>query len=141
MRATPTYWRAEEAVTNGDWRGVVQLTPGRGGRGLSFMFRPGYGETASEVRRIWQEDTDRTTADRDYDAKVDTHLAYILPVSGGGLLTPYSKMTVGGDSRSYRVEMNWGIDSAVNLKLTGERFEEDNAGVEHALLLKGELRF
>ncbi len=56
-------------------------------------------------------------------------------------LTPYSEMTVGGDSRSYRVGMNWGIDSAVNLKLTGERFEEDNAGVEHALLLKGELRF
>ncbi len=121
--------------------GVIHIRPIRDNRGLSFMFRPGYGETASEVRRIWQEDTDRTTAGRDYDAKVDTHLAYILPVSGGGVLTPYSEMTVGGDSRSYRVGMDWGIDSAVNLKLTGERFEEGNAGVEHALLLKGELRF
>ncbi len=124
--------------------GLILLEQGRNGRGLSFSLSPGYGITdSSSTQELWREGLrNEISDDRDYGARLDTRLGYGLTAPGGqGLLTPYSEMTFGGSSRSYRLGMRWELDSLFNLNLTGERSESDNNATDHAIMLKGDIQF
>ncbi len=121
--------------------GLILLEQGRNGRGLSFSLSPGYGSTDSGTQKVWQEGL-RDEISRDYGVRLDTSLGYGLTAPGGrGLLTPYSEMTFGGSSRSYRLGMRWELDALFDLNLTGERSESNSNTTDHAIMLKGDIRF
>ncbi len=124
--------------------GLILLEQGRNGRGLSFSLSPGYGITdSSSTQELWREGLrNEISDDPDYGARLDTRLGYGLTAPGGqGLLTPYSEMTFGDSSRSYRLGMRWELDSLFDLNLTGERSESDSNATDHAIMLKGDIQF
>ncbi len=124
-----------------DVSGLILLEPSRNGRGLSFSLSPGYGNTDSGTQKLWQQGL-RDETSRDYGARMDVRLGYGLTAPGGrGLLTPYSEMTFGGYSRSYRLGMRWELDALFDLNLTGERRESNSNVTDHAIMLKGDIRF
>ena len=78
---------------------LVRLTPGSGGRGLSFTLSPSHGETSSESARLWSGDLSALASGGvlEPEERMGTEVGYGLSLSGGGLvLTPYS----GGEWRS-----------------------------------------
>ncbi len=138
MRALITHGGGQE-----EWglAGNIALSPGADGQGLSLSLTPGYGEAQSSAEQLWQhgatDSADR--ADPDYRAQVEARLGYGVTLNRGGVVTPYSEMTLGGTD-SYRIGMRWRTDSRVTLNLLGER-RHNTSAAEHALLLKGEARF
>ena len=126
--------------------GLVRLLPGADGQGLSFNLSPGYGDSASGVQKIWEQGLrndlgDEAVNDRDYGMRLDARLGYGLSVAVvQGRLTPYSELTLGA-TNSYRVGMHWKAGTRFDLNLLGERSESDSGLAEHAILLKGEMRF
>ncbi len=128
----------------GEWgvNGLIRLERGNG-RGLSFNLSPGYGETGSGTQRLWQQGVhDKIDGERDYGARMDLRLGYGLPAFGGrGLLTPYSEVTFGDSARNYRLGMEWELGALFELNLTGERHESSDGAADHAIMLKGEVRF
>ncbi len=128
----------------GEWGvdGLIRLERGNG-RGLSFNLSPGYGKTGSGTQRLWQQGLhDKIDGERDYGARMDLRLGYGLPAFGGrGLLTPYSEVTFGDSARNYRLGMEWELGALFELNLTGERHESSDGAADHAIMLKGEVRF
>ncbi len=121
--------------------GLILLEQSRNGRGLSFSLSPGYGSADSGTQKLWQQRL-RDETSRDYGARMDVRLGYGLTAPGRrGLLTPWSEMTLGGSSRSYRLGMRWEIDALFDLNLTGERRESNSSTADHAIMLKGDIRF
>ena len=57
-----------------------------------------------------------------------------------GVLTPYGEITH-GTTDSYRVGVNWKAGTRFDLTLLSERREPTTDAAEHAVLLKGEVRF
>ena len=130
--------------------GSVRLDPGAGGRGLSFSLFPAWGDTASGVERLWDQDvaelaTDDTAAnDNVPPMRLDSELGYGFGAFGGqGLLTPYGGIAlVDKGSRRYRIGGRFEIGSSLNLSLEGERREPANdAAADHAVMLRGQMRF
>ena len=133
--------------------GMVQLSPGADGQGLSFILRPGYGGNAEssvgDTSRIWSQGLrDGTpsavhTADFDPSGRLEARLGYGLPVVGepGGLLTPWGGMNLQDDARRYRVGLDWASGGPLSVRLHGERREPANSDASHAVVLKGEMRF
>ncbi len=128
----------------GEWgvNGLIRLERGNG-RGLSFNLSPGYGKTGSGTQGLWQQGLhDKIDGARDYGARMDLRLGYGLPAFGGrGLLTPYSEVTFGDSARNYRLGMEWELGALFELNLTGERHESSDGAADHAIMLKGEVRF
>ncbi len=123
--------------------GLILLEQSGSGRGLSFSLSPGYGDTGSGTQKVWQQGLgDEVSGDQSYGARLDARLGYGLTAPGGrGLLTPYSEMTLGDSSRSYRLGMRWELDALFDLNLTGERRESNSNVTDHAIMLKGDIRF
>ncbi len=123
--------------------GLILLEQSSNGRGLSFSLSPGYGDTGSGTQKVWQQGLgDEVSGDQSYGARLDARLGYGLTAPGGrGLLTPYSEMTLGDSSRSYRLGMRWELDALFDLNLTGERRESNSNVTDHAIMLKGDIRF
>ena len=134
----------------GDYRewgfgGSVRFDPGAGGRGLSFSLLPAWGETASGVDRLWDQDvaelaSDDTAAnDNVPPMRLDSELGYGFGALGGRrLLTPYGGFALAGEgSRRYRIGGRFEIGSSLNLSLEGERREPANAAAaEHGVMLR-----
>ena len=128
--------------------GSFHLDPGAGGRGLSFSLTPGWGETASGVARLWDQDVaaltanDRTASDSRPQGRLEAELGYGLSALGGhGLLTPYGGFSlVGDDGRRYRLGGLLTIGSALQLSLEGER-REPAAAAEHGIMLRLQARW
>ncbi len=129
-------------------QGMVHLSPGADGQGLSFEMRPGYGNGgagAGNTGRIWSHGLrgDATPATDDASGRLEMRLGYGLSAPGGrdGLLTPWSGLTLHDNGTRYRLGLNWSPRGPFILRLHGERRERGNAGTDHAVLLKGEMRF
>ena len=130
--------------------GSLRLDPGAEGRGLSFSLFPAWGEAASGVERLWDQDvaelaTDDTAAnDNVPQMRLDSELGYGFGAFGGhGLLTPYGGFAlVDEGSRRYRIGGRFEIGSSLHLSLEGERREPANdAAAEHGVMLRGQMRF
>ncbi len=130
--------------------GMVQLSPGADGQGLSFILRPGYGGNAEtsvgDTSRIWSQsmrDAADTTQNFDPQGRLEARLGYGLSASGerGGLLTPWGGMNLQEDARRYRVGLDWTSGGPLTMRLHGERREQTNSDASHAVVLKGEMRF
>ena len=128
--------------------GTVRVAPGTDGQGLSFSLSPGYGDSGSGIQELWRQglaDDDATTTDStdDYAMKLDARVGYGLGFTLNehhGILTPYSELTY-GTTDSYRMGLNWAAGTRFDLTLLGERREPSTDPAEHAVLLKGEVRF
>ena len=126
--------------------GTVRVAPGIDQQGLSFSVSPGYGESGSGIQELWRKglvDDDLTDSTDDYAMRLDARVGYGFgfALSGrDGVLTPYSEMTQ-GTTDSYRMGLNWKTGTRFDLTLLGERSEPATDPVEHAVLLKGEVRF
>ena len=126
--------------------GTVRVAPGIDQQGLSFSVSPGYGESGSGIQELWRKglvDDDLTDSTDDYAMRLDARIGYGFgfALSGrDGVLTPYSEMTQ-GTTDSYRMGLNWKTGTRFDLTLLGERSEPATDPVEHAVLLKGEVRF
>ncbi len=130
--------------------GSLRLDPGAEGRGLSFSLFPAWGETASGVERLWDQDVaelasdDGTANDNVPQMRLDGELGYGFGALGGqGLLTPYGGFALADEgSRRYRIGGRFEIGSSLNLSLEGERREPaDDAAADHAVMLRGQMRF
>ena len=130
--------------------GMLRLSPGADGQGLSFILRPGYGGNAEasvgDTSRIWSQsmrDAADTTQNFDPQGRLEARLGYGLSASGerGGLLTPWGGMNLQNDARRYRVGLDWTSGGPLTMRLHGERREQTNSDASHAVVLKGEMRF
>ena len=127
-------------------QGYFAMQPGADGQGLSFSLSPGYGDSASEVQKIWTQRAG-DYADKaghrghDYGMRLDARVGYGVALrKRAGMLTPYGEMTFSAID-SYRIGVNWKVGSRFHLDLLGERREPGDASGEYALLLKGVVRF
>ncbi len=130
---------------------LVQMSAGADGQGLSFEMRPGYGGNAStgagDTGRIWSHGLrgDATPATDDASGRLEMRMGYGLSASGqrNGLLTPWSGLTLHDNGTRYRMGLDWASAGQFpfTLRLSGERREHENANTDHAVLLKGEMRF
>ena len=130
-----------------DWGigGLVRVDPGAEGRGLSFSLFPAWGDTASGVDRLWDQDvaelaTDDTAAnDNVPPMRLDSELGYGFGALGGrGLLTPYGGFALAGEgSQRYRIGGRFEIGPSLNLSLEGARREPANDDTaEHGVMLR-----
>ena len=124
--------------------GTIRVAPGTDGQGLSFSLSPGYGDSGSGIQELWRHGltADETTTD-DYAMKLDARVGYGYGFTLNehhGILTPYSELTY-GSTDSYRMGLNWAAGTRFDLTLLGERREPSTDPAEHAVLLKGEVRF
>ncbi len=127
-------------------QGMVRLSPGADGQGLSFVMRPGYGNGgAGNTGQIWSNGLrgDHALANRDASGRLEMRLGYGLSTPGeqNGLLTPWGGLALEGDGKLYRLGLNWDTNHQFTLRLSGERRENENADADHAVLLQGEARF
>ena len=132
--------------------GGLRLRPGAGGQGLSFTLRPAYGDDAvADVQDVWQQSLPAAygaaggsapgLAATRYRASLDTRVGYGLPLPAlGGLLTPYSEMTLGAAAR-YGVGLDWQLGAGLNLTLSGERRTPTGQTPTDNILLRGALNF
>ena len=125
--------------------GTVRFAPGVDAQGVSFSVSPGYGNSGSGVQELWRHGLadDATDETDDYAMKLDARIGYGLGFALNqhhGILTPYSELTY-GNINSYRMGLNWAAGTRFDLTLLGERRENTGDPVEHAVLLKGEVRF
>ena len=129
-------------------QGSVALHPGADGQGFSFSVSPGYGDSNSGIQELWRKglsaEADATADDADgYAMKLDARLGYGFDFAmrtHDGVLTPYSELTH-GTTDSYRMGVNWKTGSRFDLNLLSERRDGNGDPTEHAILLKGEVRF
>ncbi len=129
-------------------QGMVRLSPGADGQGLSFVMSPGYGNGGTGVGdggRIWSNGLrgDAIPAAHDASGRLEMRMGYGLSAPGGrdGLLTPWSGLNLEGDGKRYRLGLDWASGGSFTLRLSGERRENESADADHAILLKGEARF
>ncbi len=127
-------------------QGMVRLKHGADGQGLSFILRPGYGGAGEgDTSQIWSHGLRDTAAPttRDTGGRLEMRLGYGLSASGerSGLLTPWGGLTLHGDGKHYRLGLDWASGGLFTVRLSGERREQENADADHAVLLKGEMRF
>ena len=124
--------------------GTVRVAPGTDGQGLSFSVSPGYGDSGSGIQELWRHGlTDENDTTTDYAMKLDARVGYgfgFILNEHHGILTPYSELTY-GTTDSYRMGLNWAASTRFDLTLLGERREPATDPAEHAVLLKGEVRF
>ena len=123
--------------------GHLRLAQGADGQGLSLSLTPGYGSAGGAygggAEEIWQNGLSDDT-DTDLQAHLNARVGYGLSATAF-MLTPYGEMALGEEVQNYRLGLSWGLGALFDLNLVGEREESDSVGVEHAIWLKGEMRF
>ncbi|MDD9856651.1 MAG: hypothetical protein OXU96_01165 [Gammaproteobacteria bacterium] len=134
--------------------GSVRVDPGADGQGLSVALSPSYGKTGSAMQDIWNKgllgEKAKKADQDDLQAHLTARLGYGLSAAplngrwgawGDGMLTPYSAMTLGGGKQQYRLGLQWGAGKLFDLDLFATRQEQRGKEDDHAVLLKGEVRF
>ena len=112
--------------------GLMQLSPGADGRGLSVTLRPGYGSGGKDTGRVWTQgmlDKDAPTAPIDPSGRLDAKLGYGLWAPwNSGLVTPWGGLTMNADSRQYRAGLDWAFSRRLSMNLSGEQHETTDRG-------------
>ena len=122
--------------------GSVRLAPGEEGRGLSMRLGSSWGAPAGGADGLL---SGRSAAgligsgEFDPGARLDAEVGYGLD-GMGGLLTPYSGVSVSGTAQTYRVGSRFNLDERLSMSLEGER-REGVEDVDHGIALRGSLRW
>ena len=128
---------------------TARLSPGSGGKGLSFSISPRWGTSPQEAGALRRDDVFRL-ADKPLSASgdrgsVDARADYGLSV-GAGTLTPFSELGLrGGDDRRLRIGVRFAAGSgqrgSVTFEVRGDRHEYGGRDPDHRIGLTGNLRF
>ena len=128
-----------------EWGGgaAFRFDPGPADLGFSAILNQSWGRTKSGVERLWDQGSEDTASGSLRGGRMELQLGYGFGALGGrGVLTPYGAVTLGqGSGRSYRWGGRLEAGSGVALSLEAERRETNNAEPEHAIMLRGRLRF
>ena len=114
-----------------------------GGRGLTLAVAPEWGRSASGAQALWSaRDARGLVPGGEFEAgrRLGAELGYGLG-HGGGVLTPYAGMDLGDGGRRWRLGARWRLGEAAALGLEATRDATGEAGREHALTVRGALRF
>ena len=125
--------------------GLVRIDPGAAGRGLALSVRPAWGQTASGVRGLWENDIIGAAAPAHQAAgRMNAEIGYGLDAGPGlGVVTPYARLGLGSEGAQWwRMGARWQVVPDASLSLEGTRHEAaDDDGPEHGLMLRGALRW
>ena len=128
-----------------EWGGgaAFRFDPGPADLGFSAILNQSWGRTKSGVERLWDQGSEDTASGSLWGGRMELQLGYGFGALGGrGVLTPHGAVTLGqGSGRSYRWGGRLEAGSGVALSLEAERRETNNAEPEHAIMLRGLLRF
>ena len=117
--------------------GALRLAPASG-RGWSLRLAPSYGETGSGLARRWEHGPAPGPSPT---AQVDTEVGYGL-AAFAGTLTPYGGFALsGGGARGFRLGARFRLGPAVEMALEGERRAGRSPSPDHALVLRGRMRW
>ena len=132
--ALPREWGAGAAF---------RVDPGPADLGFSAILNQSWGRTGSGVERLWDQGPNDAAPSSLWGGRMELQLGYGFGVLGGhGVLTPHGAVTLGqGSGRAYQWGGRLEVGSGVALSLEAERRETDNAEPEHAIMLRGLLRF
>ena len=132
--ALPREWGAGAAF---------RVDPGPADLGFSAILNQSWGRTGSGVERLWDQGSEDTVSGSLWGGRMELQLGYGFGALGGrGVLTPYGAVTFRqGSDQSYRWGGRLEVGSGVALSLEAERRETNNAEPEHAIMLRGLLRF
>ena len=126
-------------------RGQFALRTGQDGTGLFASLQPTYGNTVEAGDSIWEHGLRSTNsaARVDPEGRLEAEFGYGFAVANqGGVLSPYSMVTLREESQSYGLGMRWALGAWHELNLSGRRsIERRPETVEDQLLLEGNLRF
>ena len=124
--------------------GSVALSPGAAGRGLSLRAGSSAGAAASGVDRMWSQRPaagPSGSGDSGAGAGFEAEVGYGLDAMGG-LLTPYTGLSVSEAGGTYRVGGRFRLGERLTMSLEGERREKDGGGEPvHGVTLRGSLRW
>ena len=121
---------------------VIRYDPGATGRGPSLSLMPGWGDTASGVRRLWERGADPTVPGA-AGSRLDAQLGYgFAAFRGWGALTPFGTVSLDREyGRGYRLGSRLSLGRSANLSLEAERRERTAAAAVHAVFVRGTLGF
>ena len=106
---------------------------------------PGYGESASGVRGLWESErvSELGVSGSGREFGLETEVAYGFSALGdGGLLTPYGAFgRTGGDGRNYRAGSRLSVGGMFDVSLEARRAEIGAGEPEHGLSLQGRLNW
>ena len=126
----------------------VQLSPGAGGRGLSFKVAPSWGAAGTDTDRLWGLDDAQKLVDEndsvDAGRRLKTEIGYGLGFTTlPGMITPFASMTLGDDGgRGWLAGARWQIADHASLSLQGTRVGNSNAtDSDRSVMLQGSLRW
>ena len=118
-------------------QGTIRKTASANERGLSFSLSPSYGATSNSASQIWQQNqSDENNSNGDDSARLNVKVGYGL-FTGGGLLTPYSELSM-GKNKGYRFGLRWKPNSPFDMHLYGGRETGSDSGL---ILLESHIRF
>ena len=117
----------------------VVLAAGAGGRGLSMRLGSSFGAASSGVDRLWAQ---RAAAGGVFDpaSTLDAEVAYGLD-AWGGLLTPYTGLSVSEGGGTYRVGGRFRLGERLTMSLEGDRRENERDDLSHGVALRGSLHW
>ena len=123
---------------------TVLFSPGSDGRGLSVRAGSSWGAASGGTARLWSQRTaaglvregDFEPDAASFEAEVGYGLDYL-----GGLLTPYTGLTVGENGETYRAGGRFRLGESLTMSLEGEHREKDAGAPTHGVALKGSLRW
>ena len=122
--------------------GLLRVSPGADGRGLSFALEPALGAAASGAARLWQDEPfPSPTGEWKPEGRVALSIGYGLPaLEPAGRLTPRGRMTFNDDgSRHYGAgfDLTLGPNFVLGVQ-SAHRFDGNS---EHAVQLTSTLRW
>ena len=120
---------------------TLNLTPGADRQGLSLTLTPAYGNASSGVQNLWNKGVPTADSDSDLNARMSVEVGYGFAGFADGLLTPYSELTLGKESKTYHLGVRWELSEMFTLNLVGERLQKTDAASRDVYLLKGEVKF
>ena len=124
--------------------GSARLSPGTGGRGLSFELTPRWGASESGLGRLWEDGVAGRASSGGGAARsrLEAELGYGYGVwDRAGVLTPYGGFGYEeGGARRYRLGTRLGLGGAIDLGLEAER-KEGAAKPEHGVGLELRIRW
>ena len=126
--------------------GVVQVEPGRGGRGVSFGAGLTLGDVERAAMRLWEDGVAGRGPEAEAASPVrfEAEGGYGLAAPGvrGGVLTPYAGIGLaGGGGRHYRIGARLASGAASELSLEGSRSESAAGEPDTALTLRWRARW
>ena len=139
-------WLAvDQGALRSDWglNGLARFNPGASELGPSASLSLAWGESASGVRRLWENGAAAPDPYGVPAGRYEAHFAYGIPaLRGRGVLTPYGALSLGDEyGRGYRLGSRLNVGQYATVNLEAERRERPASTAVHSIGLRGAMQF